>query len=119
MSMDAAFWAERRKLLEADISASHPRNRRRQPATQKLLDAAKARWLAFCGLVYPEDGPDVIIKKATVTDFKVYWEWHLATSKVTHLSTLETSWKYLRIYYSCETGNTMPRETSVEVTAVS
>ena len=31
MSMDAAFWAERRKLLEADISASHPRNRRRQP----------------------------------------------------------------------------------------
>lgn len=107
-------WLERRKQLESALSACHPKNRRRQPATQKLLDAAEKRWLKFCGEV-----GTIAIKDATIVDFKLHLEWYLENSKVTHCSTLETSWKYLCTYYACETGHTMSKAISTEIWAVS
>lgn len=63
-----------------------------------------------------ESGKDTI-SKAGVTDFKLFLEWHLENSKVGALSTLETRWKYLRLYYTCEVGHAIDKNMSTEITA--
>ncbi|KAF8420860.1 hypothetical protein EV426DRAFT_611000 [Tirmania nivea] len=117
MARDAAAWAARRKKLEQDISATHPKNRRRATATQDAMSAMKSRWAEFSNVVFNGESAKDTICKAGVTDFKLFLEWHLENSKVGALSTLETRWKYLRLYYTCEVGHAMDKYMSTEITA--
>ena len=107
-------WLERRKQLEGAVSACHPKNRHRAPSTKKQIQLAKDRWLAFCQEVEP-----IAIENASLVDFKLHIEWYLENSTVKYLSSLETSWKYLALYYACETGLSMNSGTSKEIKAVS
>ncbi|RPB28676.1 hypothetical protein L211DRAFT_865208, partial [Terfezia boudieri ATCC MYA-4762] len=70
------------------------------------MSAMKSRWAEFSNVVF--NG---------VTDFKLFLEWHLENTKIGALSTLETRWKYLRLYYTCEVGHAMDKNMSTEITA--
>ena len=115
---DALSWAARRKELEQDISATHPNNRRRAIATNESIRAMGSRWAEFSKAMF-ENEPTKTIRNASITDFKLFWEWHLECSEVRALSTLETQWKYLRLHYTCEVGHSMAKDMSTEITAVS
>ncbi|KAF8424385.1 hypothetical protein EV426DRAFT_642352, partial [Tirmania nivea] len=117
MARDAAAWAERRKELEGDISATHPRYRRRAIATENKLTTMESRWAEFSNMMFGGLNPKETIRNANVVDFKIFWVWHLEKSNIGALSTLETSWKYLRLYYTCKLGESIAKNISTEITA--
>ncbi|KAF8457175.1 hypothetical protein BGX38DRAFT_1265925 [Terfezia claveryi] len=109
---NASAWAEKRKELEGDISATHPRNRRRAIAPENKLTTMESRWAEFSNVMFGGQSPKETIRNANVVDFKIFWEWHFGKSNIGALSTLETSWKYLRLYYTCELGESMAKNMS-------
>ena len=86
--------------------------------SNKLLDCYYLLTLVrYCDTI--SEDPWIVLKWCTPQYFKYFFEWTLDSSAISHYSTVEVLWKYLRLVYKKQYGHTVHEAVGLKINNVS
>src|SRR5436305_7647803 len=85
--------------------------------SNKLLDRYLLTLVRYCDTI--SEDPWIVLKRCSPQYFKYFFEWTLDSSAISHYSTVEVLWKYLRLVYKKQYVHTVLEAVGLKLKIVS